>query len=592
MKTILVNIAGRILGPYTPEEVIRNLLEKRFLPIHEILWPGSRWLRINAHPDFVEICNKMEELSIDSSNIEDFTHSLTASFITTAGTNDSSYTKTAFSASENTKTVKALMDETKKVNIKDLEEEEGTRVFYPEKTGLIAETSLSSSTVKKKIKPSFSSTYASGDKDSVYVSSKDKKEKGFVWKRNKTWWISFCVFFVIILGFLWQRQYFKIRDNQKTNLALATKRFKENQFPEALKKYKQIIAFSKVNKLSLPLYVYENYASLLLLVDQDSFGVQALVGTVLQKSLNKNNLLILSYLYSKNPQKALKILSAKPNKILRDWLNMASAYYLQGRYQQSLGILNQLKIKEARILSVLLYIKLYKKQSDSRWLVKANKTLARLKNSFHYRQRLSLISIYIQSLLGQAPRKKELVSILDQDPDLEKNRRTNLFIYSNLWSWKSLTPYCEEVVFRSSGQLLSKALQVFCLSKGRKKQKNWNALLNALQGSNDILIGSVLAYAYRQEKLTDKYVIKLAHLTESLDAKKSILLLHLELRYCVEKQNKECVKNRVRDVLNVDPLSLFALFHRMKFYKSQGLRAEAKRIHAFFKTKIFDYNFL
>lgn len=592
MKNILVNIAGRILGPYTTKEVIKNLLEKRFLPMHEILWPGGRWSCINTHPAFVEICSKIADLNIDNENIEELTHSLTASFVTSTYANEGSHKNTALSFGDNTQAVlNTIMDKTQKVNIQG-KEEEGTCVFFPTEVeaGVITNASLTSQSLKNKT--DFSSSDKSStniDEGSTYISPTDKKEKLAIWKLNKIWWISLCIFSFIILGFLWQKEYFQIRNNQRLNLVLAEQLLNKNQFQESLKVYKQVITLSEVNKLNLSLNVYENYALLLLLVDQDSFEVKELVSTSLKSSANKERFLILSYLSSGDIKEALSILNTMSNKTMQDWLNIASAYYLQGLYLKALKMLNQLSAKEARILSVLVYIKLYQKTLDQNWLVKANNLLGILKNSFYYRQKLSLIRVYIQSLLGKLPQKKDIVSILDQDPYLEKDMKVNLFIYSSLWSWGNLNSYCEGLVSSAPGKLIFKALKVFCLSKGKKKKKDWRLLLESLDRSKDILVGSVLAYVYRQEKLMDKYVVKLAHLTESLHARSSLLLLNLELRYCIERQNKKCIKSRVRDLLNINSVALFALFHRMKLYQSQGLKKEAKKIHIFFKNRASDY---
>lgn len=592
MKNILVNIAGKILGPYTSEEVIRGLLEKRFLPIHEILWSGGRWSCISAHPTFAEVCSKISNLNVEYKNIEELTQSLTASFITSTYIG-SDNTDTALNSSENTETAaNATMDQTKRINVQNLGEEEGTRIFFPTKEELTSSVSLPPrlipNSTNKKINSSSKKFNTGVNKGSTYVSSADKKEKLAIWQLNKIWWIGLLVFFFAVLIFLWKKQYFEIKDNQQSGLALAEQLLKKNHFQESLKIYKQVITLSEVNHLSLSRNVYENYALLLLLVDQDSFEIKELVDTFLKSSVNKERFLALSHLYSGNPKKALNILNAVTNKTKQDWLNIASAYYLRGLHLKSLKILNQLKTKEAAMLSILVCIKLYKQERDSRWLVRANNIIAIFKNSFYYKQKLSLIKVYIQFLLGKIPQKTDIASILDQDPYLEKNMKVDLFIYSYLWSWSNLNSYCEAIA-SSSDKLIAKALKIFCLSKGNQKKKNWTLLLESLNRSKTILAGSVLAYVYRQEKLMEKYIVKLAYLTEQLHAKNSLLLLNLALNYCVEKQDKICIQNKVRDLLSVNPKALSALFHRMKLYQDQGLKKEAEKIHTFFKNRAPDY---
>ncbi|MBE8221720.1 MAG: hypothetical protein HAW60_03215 [Bdellovibrionales bacterium] len=607
MKNILVNTSGRILGPYTAEEVVRNLLEKRFLPIHEILVHSQRWTRISAHPNFLEICSKITDLNIDDNNIEDLTHSLTASFVTSTYINEGDNTGTSLEFDSNTLTVpNVVMEQTKIVKSTDSdEEEEGTVIFFPEDEEKTTKTNV------KKQKNSFHSTKANEKtstkantkinaktssknntktkNQSFYNIEKNKKIKLAIFKLSKPWWIGICVFFFIILALLWQRKNFQIKNNQKLNLALAQKLLNTNQFQESLNLYKQTISLSEANKLSISSNAYENYALLLLLVDQDSFEVKELTNTYLKNSANKKQFLILSYLSSGNNKKALSILKSITNKNTKDWLNTASAHYQAGQYKTSLNILNQLRSKEAKMLSIIIYIKMYKKTLESNWLDKANQTIDIFKNSFYYKQKLSMIKVYIKHLSGYKPSKKDIAYILDQDPYLEQHVKVNLFIYSHLWSWDNLNSYCEKITLASSDKLISSALKVFCLSSGNQKKKNWRVLIKSLDRSKDIIVGSVLAYIYKQEKLMDKYIIKLAHLTESPNARKSLLLLNLELRYCIEKQNKKCIKNRVMDLLNINKYSLFALFHRMKLYQNRGLKKEANKIRLFFKNKAYDY---
>lgn len=617
MKNILVNITGRIVGPYTGEEVIRNLLNKRLLPVHEVLWPCGRWVSISSHPYFAEVCAAIANLNVNDQNIEELTHSFTASLGNKTHSDlGSGSMQTAIVSRENTESVlAAAMDETQEVGFPQLEEEEGTAIFFPPKKKQVTDTNLESKTSLKKTSGSLDALGSSGSsvlgksklsksklgksklgkskpplgRGSTYVSPSDNKEKLAIWKLNKTWWISLCVCFFIVLGFLWQRQYLQIRNSQQLKLTLAEQLFKKNQFKGSLNLYKQVITLSEANKLNLPSSAYENYALLLLLVDQGSFEVRELLNTFLKTSPNKQRLLILSYLSSGNAKQALDVLNSIANKKTEDWLNIVNVYYMQGFYLKSLQILNQLKEKEALMLRLLVYIGLYQKTLDSNWLAKAKKLLNVFKDSFYYKQKLSLLTVYIHFLAGEKPSKQDIVSILNQDPYLEQNMKANLFIYSNLWSWSNLNSYCERLASSSQGELVFKTLKVFCLSKGKKKKDNWAFLLESLDRSKDILVGSVLTYVYKQEALRDKYVVKLAHLTESAQAKSSFLLLNLELRYCVNKKDKPCIKDRVRDLLSIKPKALFALFHRMKLYQSQGLKAEAKEIQDFFQNQVPDY---
>lgn len=596
MKNILVNVAGRILGPYTSEEVVRSLLEKRLLSIHEVLWPGGRWLSISAHPQFAEVCAKLVDLDISSENIEELTHSLTSSSVTvTSASLGADDTKTVLSSLGHTQTVlNSQIDQTQRfLGAKgEVVEEEGTCIFFPEDGGPSDKKQAEAKSLSLDSSPSVSrvASVVKRSRTKVYVSPSDQREKLSVWKLNKFWWIGLCLFFIAVLIFFWKHQSSKVIKKQQVSLSLARHLLESNQFKQSLKQYKELITFSELNHIKLSESVYKNYALLLLSVEQDSFEVDLLIKGPLAGTEHEGQLLILSALSSGDNKKALGLLKKIDNKTNVDWLNLAATYYSQALYLQSLNILKKLQVKESVILTILIYIKLYNKTLNSAWLLKA-KYLSHLslKDSFYYRQKISLLKVYIQLLSGEGFDKNDVVFILNQDPYMESGMRKNLSIYSHIWSWRSLYSYCEQLVTLPSVNLNFKALNAFCLSKAEKKPESWEILLESLDKSQNILVGAVLAYIYKVENLVDKYIVKLAHLTESLHAKDSALLVNLELRYCLQKKNKECIKNSIRDLLSLNPKALFALTLRMKLYKNKGLKSEVEKMQQFFKAQVPDY---
>lgn len=142
-------------------------------------------------------------------------------------------------------------------------------------------------------------------------------------------------------------------------------------------------------------------------------------------------------------------------------------------------------------------INLFREEKDPRYLEHAQKQLTRhMQKSFDYFQEAALMLGYIDFISGRNEQlEQKLGLILDIDPMQTEDHRHDLFVYRGRVSWKSLHQMCLQMV---GGLTLSprvKALRGYCYFRGGQEVEALKSLDDAAtQGVKDALVQSLYAF--------------------------------------------------------------------------------------------------
>ncbi|MBK7843652.1 MAG: hypothetical protein IPJ71_08165 [Bdellovibrionales bacterium] len=142
-------------------------------------------------------------------------------------------------------------------------------------------------------------------------------------------------------------------------------------------------------------------------------------------------------------------------------------------------------------------INLYREEKDPSYLEHAQKQLTRLmQKSFDYFQEAALMLGYIDFIAGRNEQlEQKLGLILDIDPMQTEDHRHDLFVYRGRVSWKSLHQLCLQMVGGLTPSPRVKALRGYCYFRGGQEVEALKSVDDAAaQGVKDALVQSLYAF--------------------------------------------------------------------------------------------------
>ena len=243
--------------------------------------------------------------------------------------------------------------------------------------------------------------------------------------------------------------------------------------------------------------------------------------------------------------------------------------------EKALNILNQIDFSHESIKknkNVLLLLKAYLDPSST----EGDSDLIELftSNQEDYKQEALLLLLYRQVLTNKEEYNITVKKVLDQDPYLTKEYKSDILSYTPHFIWKELLlDVCSNITEKLDSQSHFITLKSLCLAQAGL---NIDALRNIekarAQSPRDPLINSVYVFVSSQNNL-DEHTL----LDHSLKQNQNYTLpLILKARFCQNQEDVYCTHNNWSKVRQKNHLSLSAIAGEAWSYSKMGKNKEAQ----------------
>lgn len=245
--------------------------------------------------------------------------------------------------------------------------------------------------------------------------------------------------------------------------------------------------------------------------------------------------------------------------------------------EKALNILNQTDFSHESInknKNVLLLLKAYLNISNTEDHSALTELLT--SNQGDYKQEALLLLLYRQVLANKEEYYTTVKQVLDQDPYLTKEYKSDILSYTPRFIWKELLlDICSNISSKLESQSHFIALKSLCLTQAGL---NIDALRNIekarTQSPRDPLINSVYVFISSKNNLDEHTLLE-----HSLQQNQSYILpLILKARFCQNQEDVYCTHNNWSQVRQKNQLSLPAIFGEAWSYSKMGKNEEAQTL--------------
>jgi len=244
---------------------------------------------------------------------------------------------------------------------------------------------------------------------------------------------------------------------------------------------------------------------------------------------------------------------------------------------KALNILNQTDFSHESISknkNLLLLLKAYLNISNT----EDHSALTELLASNHgdYKQEALLLLLYRQVLANREEYHTTVKQVLDQDPYLTKEYKSDILSYTPLFIWKELLlDICSNISSKLDSQSHFITLKSLCLTQAGL---NIDALRNIekarTQSPRDPLINSVYVFISSKNNLDEHTLLE-----HSLQQNQSYILpFILKARFCQNQEDVYCTHNNWSQVRQKNHLSLPAISGEAWSYSKMGKNEEAQNL--------------
>ncbi len=518
----LIKSSGRIMGPYTKDQVTESLRTREFVMMDEASLPGGRWKSIREHQDFSKILEEIRIQSLKDPSLDNFTGSTTSIGILT---DDPEATPTQEIPSL------APRDSRAEIVVDDMTEK---------------------STI-----PPRSQTGAGS-----YGLASDARVQQQVNKKIRYLWVA-CLLVVIgaLIGVVF-KQNRQIQQNQvivKDDFAEAMRAMEIGDMNVALEKFKNVYAQDPNNKnldvyLGALLIQYEGQTVLgrrLLtrsLETQSQFKKQAWTGIGLANLVDGE---------WGAAEEAFKKALAEDAFFFPALINLGIVSAQKRNWVQAKNYIQSALDKGAEegiayLILAEVYIAIWKNTGSKSDLLEAQRILQDyVRTGSDYNQEAQLILAYVELLQGAKTRAESRVNqLLDLDPEMTNEHRHNLFISPSLVSWNRLLKYCEHIRDELDRNARTAAFMGYCQLKAGSKAQAKSTLDGAVaQAPRDSLIQSIYGYVLKSNGLEEQASVVVGKALELNSKTEWLLPLILQGRFCAKNLDWDCAKNNWTQVL-------------------------------------------
>lgn len=547
----LVRSSGVVLGPFSLDEMVVGLREKRIAIIDEVRSVHSRWSFIREHPEFADIIQFIRE---QEAQAKDDTG---ATFIET---------KTA-TASQKTIT----QTDTEKIDTSA-----NTLRF-------IEEAKADSVTVNPLIMQKKTVQYGIATDPQVQKQVRRQSSRNSLMA-----WV--LLFLIIGFGAYYISQHPIYTDGSKSlsyedYMKLAKSNKAIGNFDRSLEFLRKASALGEID---LPGQVI--MAPMLMLVENQNIQARRQLEEALKiyknedaNHLEAESLIALSYLREgqlDEAEKQYQALSAKVPQYLPAEINLVEISILKGDFESAYQNLTKMMREQIKDPVIILYraLVIYRIFEAEKAKEKLNQAIDDVKRfrqkNKDYKPENLLIQAALQKKLGRdAELKATLRELIGTYPDLTKEHLHNYFIHSEILGWKYLANICQILIDSGDKQSLEiKGLQSYCSYQQGDMKTAMDQIdsVSAQYSKESILYGLRAFLLMRSGRLNEAKSIFV--LPNSQD---SSLLGVVEAQICDKEKDDVCAERAWTRILSKDESNILALTGLAKVSMNNGNKDNA-----------------
>lgn len=561
----LVKSSGRILGPYSAEQVGELLKTRELSLLDEVQSPGRRWLTVQYHESFRAIVESVRKSSLSDKTEGNWTPTTTGGL---------TMTLTDVVDGDLTEEITGYNNTQREIVIHNVHEQAQS---VPVSLG--------------------SGRYQAAGAQNVAVQQR-------VEKTTRGLWIVTAVILLAVGIFIFQKRVGKGALEPKATFASlkldVVSDVQVGSYASALNKMKSYFP-DPMQAGELSIY----YGSLLIQLENQTLVGRRLLNNVISANRPEAKQaytglgiadLIDNQLDSaqENFNKALQIDAG----YVPAQINLAVTALLKGDYegarQQAMRTM-QSGSKQAEAILTLAEAELYlfKGGHGNGGLQQVSKLIEeyRGKGGWDYAAELDFYKLYLDYLRGDRAMDEKLAAYLDQDPQLTNDHRHSIFIYRGHMQWKVLARLCEQMTEKLGDGARVAALLASCYShEGRWENARQQIDRGVAQSPKDPLVQAWNSYILKEGGDADQASVILGRTSEFNRRGEFVLPNILQARFCQQLGDVDCAdlswkKVRDRDLNYLPAVAGLAWVHTQKAahgeamkYLEQGLRISADYI--------------
>ncbi len=551
-KKWLIKSSGKILGPYSFDEVSSLLRERRLSLIDEVRSPDGRWLFIRECRSFLEIVKKMRDQQSDSR--EDTT---SLSGTTKSITIDLTPPPVPQPLGRNPVPPNPLNPNASSTgNVKLSEILEGNSPLE---------------------KPTSATNYASARDPRIQSRASSL--------RNRTALFGWLLLLVVVLGLVVFQQMPKgekdrsLGFNDLITLAKSSKAL--GQYEKSLEMFRKAEAKQKLD-------VSQNLQMVPLLMKVENQNVQArqilenmsVLNLETRSKAEVESLMALSYLREgrlDEAQKRYEWVSQNYPKHEPAGINLVAISLLQNDFETAVERLNEMFRSGMSEPILFLYraISIFRNSNENSKLEAAKEDLKRLLDQQRdYRSESFLLLAAVETKLNHELDAKDAIkSLLETDPDLTRNHLHDLFVHEEVLEWGYLGNICEMLVKNGTDNVLFKGLGIYCTYQQGDLQAAISQMEQArTQFANDPTLAGLHSFLlWKSGRVNEAKA-----LTQLPKIQETKLSDTVAATLCESQGNWACAEDTWRKLMQKDSknISAFAGLARVALHKGQPEMAQ------------------
>ena len=541
----IIRVKGRISGPFNSNEVIQMIESKKLSIKDEVNKPLKQWIYVKNASELYK-----------------------ASDQTTTEVPLVKKRRTKKNWMEDTVILDSPAQSEELKELEELEETEHTKtaeVIEKEKEqALSKELDLKNAEVIDYKVDEFTNTPQKSSAQFETIDQAKKKVSVKSQKAAKSVWMIIFILSIGALFFYFSKYVPLVKAPVVSELPAARKLFDQGFYEKSLMLFKKSTIENDSDRLKL--------ASMLVQMEGDIYQAQLHIEKIKNLSpLEEARLQILKGIieYKNNKPDTAE---AFFNESLSPFLGTLHKVMLNIKDPaKALSILNETDFSEEESKNLLLLLKAYLEPPHTEEPSALTKLLT--SNNGHYKQEALLLLLYRQrGDTDPTEYHKTVQQVLDQDPYLTREYKSDILSYTPHFVWKELLlDICSSITAKEASYFI--ALKSLCLTQSGQHTKALRHIEKArVQSPKDPLISSVYVFVSSQNNL-DEYTL----LDHALKQNQNYVLpFILKARFCQSQQDTYCAHNYWSQVRSKNNLSLSAIAGEAWGYSKMGNNKSAQ----------------
>jgi len=544
----LIKSSGRILGPYTKDQVAESLRTREFVILDEASRPGQRWRTIREQPEFDSVIEEIRHSLLKDA------HDLTDSF------------------TGSTTAIPIFDSQTPTADIPSLRKEISRAEVIADR---VAEAPKARTQKQAYV--------------NAYGLPNDARIQDQVNRKVRFYWLLSLLIVVAACAYVWDQQRKHVVQGKtvvRNDFADGMAAMEVGDMNIALEKFKNVYAQDPNNR-NLDVYLG---ALLIQLEGQTVLGRRLLTRSLESQGQFKKQAWTGIGLANMNDGEWASAEEAFQQALKEDafffpaLINLGVLAAQKRNWIQAKNFIQSAIDKgadegAAYLMLAEVYIAIWRNSKNQSDLTEAERILQDyIRNGFDYLQEAQLMLAYIEFLQGSKSKSESRINqMLDLDPEQTNDHRHNLFINTSQVAWPKLLKYCEQLRDDMGKTARATAFISYCQYKAGQKGSAKNSIEGAVaQAPRDGLVQSLYGYILRSNGLEEQASVAIGKALE-LDSKNEWLLpLTLQGRFCERRKDWACAKDSWSKAMVRQNNQLASLAGMGQVYFSQKKWAEAK----------------